>query len=55
MNQGNWDAIRVEVRPDKPGTFSYKLTTTVMLRAQTDHTSAGALGVLDLRRRRRSG
>ena len=45
VNQGNWDAIHVvEVRPDKPGTFSYKLTTTVMLRAQTDHTSAGASG-----------
>ena len=45
VNQGNWDAIHVvEVRPDKPGTFSYKLTTTVMLRAETDHASAGSSG-----------
>lgn len=46
LSSGSWDSIHVfEVTEDKPGTFTYKLTTTVMVSMDV---SSEAVGTIDL-------
>jgi len=50
LKSGSWDAIHVvEVRPGAPKKETkYKLTSTIMLRIDTEHQAGGAPGNLNL-------
>lgn len=49
LESGSWDSIHVvEVRAAGGKKFAYKLTSTVMLRIQTDHSVASNKGALNL-------